>query len=165
MTTNTNARTNLTINREARELLITRTFDAPPELVFKAMTDPALLAQWWGPRKYATIIDRYELRPGGVWRFINRSADGEDFAFNGVFQEIKPPERLVYTFEYEGTPGHVILETTTLVARGSQTLMTVVDLFKSMEDLDGMIDAGMEEGMNESMEKLDELLEKMNQQG
>jgi len=76
-----------------RELVMTRVFDAPRELVFKAYTDPKLIPHWWGPRKYETRVDKMEVRPGGVWRYIHRGADGQEDAFNGVYRENVPPER------------------------------------------------------------------------
>src|SRR5437763_16165233 len=80
-----------------REIVGSRIMDAPPELVFKAYTDPELIPRWWGPRRYATTVDKMDVRPGGVWRFVHRAADGGEYAFNGVYREIVPPKRLVYT--------------------------------------------------------------------
>jgi uncharacterized protein YndB with AHSA1/START domain len=140
------------------ELLITREFDAPRETVFKAMTDPALLSRWWGPRKYETIVDHMDVRPGGTWRMLNRAADGGEHAFRGEFREVVPPERVVWTFEYEPLPGHISVETMTLTERDGRTLLTVRDQFASKEDLDGMVQSGMESGARESYERLDEIL-------
>src|ERR1700730_18499357 len=99
-----------------QEMLITREFDAPRELVFKACSDPKLLPQWWGPRYLSTLVDMMDLRPGGQWRFINRDAEGKEYAFHGVYHEILAPERIIDAFEFEGLPetGHVCLETLTL---------------------------------------------------
>ena len=94
-----------------REVVMSRTFDAPRALLFKIYTDPELIPQFWGPSKYTTIVDRLEVSVGGIWRFIQRDGKGKEFAFNGVFKEIDSPKRLVYTFEFEGMPGHIILET------------------------------------------------------
>src|SRR3954449_2472093 len=91
-----------------REIVMTRAFDAPRALVFRAFTEPALIERWWGPRQYTTVVDKLELRVGGSWRFLNRGADGAEHAFHGEFREIVPPERIVWTFEYEGMPGHVV---------------------------------------------------------
>lgn len=140
------------------EVRITREFAAPRELVFKAMTDPALVARWWGPRRYETIVDRMEVRPGGAWRMRNVGADGAEHAFRGEFREVVPPERIVRTFEYEPLPGHVSVETATLTERDGRTLLTIVDRFSSKEDRDGMIQSGMESGAAESYERLDEVL-------
>jgi uncharacterized protein YndB with AHSA1/START domain len=140
------------------ELLLTREFDAPRELVFKAMTDAALLSRWWGPRKYRTVVDTMDARPGGKWRMRNIAADGGEHAFRGEFREFVPPERVVWTFEYEPLPGHISVETMTLTERDGRTLLTVRDQFASKEDLDGMVESGMESGARESYERLNELL-------
>ena len=89
------------------EILITREFDAPRDLVFKAMTDPALMPRWWGPRRYKTVVDTMDVRPGGKWRMRNIAADGGEHAFRGEYREVVPPERVVWTFEYEPLAGHV----------------------------------------------------------
>jgi uncharacterized protein YndB with AHSA1/START domain len=145
------------------EIQITREFDAPRDLVFKAMTDPTLLARWWGPRKYRTIVDKMDARPGGAWRMRNIAADGGEHAFRGEFREIVPPERVVWTFEYEPLPGHVSVETMTLTEHDGRTLLTVRDRFASKEDRDGMIESGMESGARESYERLEELLAELGQ--
>ena len=141
-----------------REIVMERVFNAPRELVFKAHTDPNLIAKWWGPRKYTTTVDKLELWVGGVWRFVQHDADGNEYAFNGVYREIVPPERLSYTFEFEGMPGHVLVETLTFEDQGGKTRLTVTGLYPSVEDRDGMLQSGMEEGANESYDQLDELL-------
>ncbi len=150
---------NFIVEPGKQEITITRLFDAPRERLFKAMTDPALIAKWWGPRKYETIVEVMEVRPGGQWRFINRDPSSDDqHGFHGVYHSIEAPSRIVDTFECEGVPGHVLLEVHTLEARGSQTLLTSHIVYESVEDRDGMVAAGMEYGQNESMERLTELL-------
>jgi uncharacterized protein YndB with AHSA1/START domain len=139
-------------------ITITRVFDAPRELVFKAYTDPELLPQWWGPRKYTTTVERMEVRPGGIWRYIQRGPDGDEHAFHGVYHEAVSPERLIYTFEYEGMPGHVSLETVTLQDQAGKTLVTDQVIYQSVEDRDGMYQSGMQEGAIESMDRFAELL-------
>lgn len=141
-----------------REVVITRVFDAPRELVFKAFTDPALIPHWWGPRSQETSVDKMDVRPGGVWRFVHRDQDGNEHGFNGVYREIVPPERLVYTFEWEGLPGHVHVETVTLESRDGKTTVRDHALFQSVEDRDGMVKSGMEAGAAESMDRLAEFL-------
>ena len=156
-------RSDLVITRVSdTELLLTREFDAPRELVFKAMTDPALLSRWWGPRKYRTVVDELDARPGGKWRMRNIGADGGEHAFRGEFREVVPSERVVWTFEYEPLPGHVSVETMTLTERDGRTLLTVRNQFSSKEDLEGMINSGMESGARESYERLDELIAELN---
>ena len=144
-----------------QEITITRLYDCSPERLFKAMTDPGLIPQWWGPRKYITIVDRMDFREGGTWRFINRDADGADYAFHGVYHAIAGPARVVQTFEWEGMPGHVSLETMTLEAVGGQTRLTAQSVFQSVADRDGMMQGDMESGVNETYDRLEEVVAKM----
>ena len=147
-----------------QEILITREFDAPRELVFKACTDPELIPQWWGPRNLSTEVDKMDVRPGGQWRFLNRDAQGNAYGFHGVYHEVLAPERIIDTFEFEGLPetGHVTLETMKLEALpGGRTRLTVQSVFQSVADRDGMLQSGMEEGLNETYDRLEELLKKM----
>ena len=144
-----------------REIVLTRVFDAPRALVFKAHTDPNLIPLWWGPRRLTTIIDTLDLRPGGAWRFVQHDADGNEYAFNGVYREIVPPERLVSTFEFEGMPGHILLQTLTLEEHDGKTKLTSTALFESVEDRDGMLQSDMESGAAEGYDRLDDLLESM----
>jgi uncharacterized protein YndB with AHSA1/START domain len=146
-----------------QELFIERELDAPREIVFKAYTDPRLYAQWIGPRGLSTDIEKFEAKNGGMWRFIQKDKDGNEFAFHGVFHEVAEPERIIQTFEYEGLPetGHVSLE----IARfeelpGDRTRVVSQAVFMSVEDRDGMMQSDMEWGVNEGFERLDELLEK-----
>jgi uncharacterized protein YndB with AHSA1/START domain len=141
-----------------QEVIVTRLFDAPRELVFKAYTDPNLIQKWWGPSYLTTTIDKMEPRPGGQWRFIQRDPQGNEYAFHGVYHELAFPFRIVDTFEFEGTPGHVILETTTFEDQNGQTLLTNHDVYQSVEDRDGMVGEGMEGGMLESLDRLETLL-------
>ena len=142
-----------------REILMTRTFDAPRDLVFKAMTDPKAIPRWWGPAVYSTTVDKMDVRPGGAWRFVQRGPDGNQFGFNGVYREVLPPERLVYTFEFEGMPGHVALETITFEQLpDGKTKLNDHMLFDNVEDRDGMLQSGMEGGATESMDRLAEYL-------
>ena len=143
-----------------REIVMTRIFDAPRELVFKAYTDPNLIPQWWGPRNLTTTVDKMDVRPGGAWRFVQRGPDDSEYAFSGVYREIVPPERLVDTFEFEGMPGHVLLETVTFEEQDGKTKLVVTSLFQTVEDRDGMLKSGMEEGAAETMDRLEEYMEK-----
>src|SRR5437588_4443202 len=154
------ARTNIVAEPGKQEIVITCEFNAPRDLVFKTSTDPNLTPQWWGPRKYKTIMDKMEVRPGGAWRFLNRDAEGNEYAFHGFYHEIVPPERIVQTFEYEGAPGHVSLETYRLDEQDGKTLMKVIAVYQSVADRDAMIQSGMEEGTNELIDRLAELVEK-----
>jgi uncharacterized protein YndB with AHSA1/START domain len=151
-------KTNLIAEPGKQDIVLTRLFDAPPELLFRAFTDPELRARWWGPRRYTTIVDKMDVRPGGVWRFINRDEEGNESGFHGVYHDVVSPERLVFTFEYEGMPGHVLLETVTLESQNGKTLLTDQSVFQSLADRDGMLQSGMESGANESMDRLEELV-------
>jgi uncharacterized protein YndB with AHSA1/START domain len=142
-----------------REIVTTRVFDAPRELVFKAYTDPKAISQWWGPRDSTTTVDKMDVKPGGIWRFINKAQDGSEYPFNGVYREIAPPDRLSYTFEWEGLPGHIVLETVTFEEHNGKTTLTTTSLFDSVEDRDGMLSSGMEQGATESMDRLAEYLQ------
>lgn len=141
------------------EVMLTRTFDAPPELLFKAHTDPDLIPQWWGLRGNTTVVEKMDVRPGGTWRFVQRDAEGNEFAFNGEYREVIPPERLVNTFEFEGMPSHIILDTAVFEELpDGRTKLTATSLFETVEDRDGMLNSGMEDGSNESWDRLAELL-------
>jgi uncharacterized protein YndB with AHSA1/START domain len=141
-----------------REIRVERIFEAPRERVWAAFTDPEAVPQWWGPRKYTAVVEEMDVRPGGVWRVTHRGPDGEEHRFRGVYREVTPPERLVQTFEWEGMPGHVSVETATLEDLGERTKLVSVTIFHTGEERDSMLESGMEEGMNESYERLDELL-------
>jgi len=146
-----------------QEVHVIREFDAPRELVFKAHTDPKLYAQWLGPRGYEMILETFEPRSGGRYRYIHKDQNGNEFAFHGVFHEFSE-ELLIQTFEFEGLPepGHVTLDTMRLEELpGDRTRVTIQSLFQSVSDRDGMVQSGMEQGMNEGYERLDELLEKI----
>lgn len=142
-----------------KEILITREFDAPRDLVFKAMTDPDLIPRWWGPRTYTTEVDQMDVRPGGKWRFINRTPDGTAHGFRGEYREIVPPERITWTFEWEGMPGHVSVQTVAFEEHNGKTTLTATAVFDTVEDRDGMLQSGMESGAAESYDRLDEYLE------
>jgi uncharacterized protein YndB with AHSA1/START domain len=152
--------TRIVAERGKQEVIITRVFGAPRDLVFKAYTDPNLIPQWWGPKRFTTTIDKMDVKPGGLWRFVQRDAAGNVYAFHGVYHEVRSPERIVDTFEFEGTPGHVSLETCTLEDIGGRTKLTTRSVFQTIEDRDEMLRAGMEEGVLETMDRLAELLKK-----
>jgi uncharacterized protein YndB with AHSA1/START domain len=157
-------KTNISAEPGKQEILITREFDAPRELVFKACTDPQLIPQWWGPRSLSTEVDQMDVRPGGQWRFINRDAGGNAYAFHGVYHEVLAPGRIIDTFEFEGLPetGHVTLETMKLEALpGGRTKLTAQSVFQSVADRDGMLQGGMEAGVNDTYDRLAELLKKL----
>jgi len=143
-----------------REIRIERIFNAPRDRVWKAMTDPKLVAQWWG-RGNKLVIERMEVERGGHWRFVEHSPEGVH-GFEGRYAEVTPPERVVQTFEWDGMPGHVALETLTLQDLGDgRTRLVTTSLFHTGQDRDGMVQSGMEGGVNQSYEALDRLLAKM----
>jgi uncharacterized protein YndB with AHSA1/START domain len=141
-----------------REIVMTRVFDAPRDLVFEAHSSCEHLSNWWGPRKYEVADCDVDFRPGGAWRMVHR-APGEEHGFRGEFREIVRPERIVWTFEYEGMPGHVSVETLTLEEHDGKTTVTATSVFDSVQDRDGMLTSGMESGAAESYDRLDEYLE------
>ena len=140
------------------EVVMTRTFDAPVGLVWRTYTEPEFIPRWWGPRRHVTRVDRMEVKPGGAWRFVSRSPDGSEYGFHGVYREIVPLKRLSWTFEFEGMPGHVSVDTISFEEVNGGTKVTVVSLFENKADRDGMVATGMEKGESESTERLQELL-------
>jgi uncharacterized protein YndB with AHSA1/START domain len=154
-------KTEYVIEAGKQDITSTIVFDAPRELVFKAYTDPELFAQWWGPRRYKNEIDTFDSRTGGSWRVVQVGDDGSRHAFRGVNHDVVAPERICATFEYEGVPGHVALQTATFEPMGNKTKLVAHLVFESVMDRDGMVASGMQEGADESTERLVELLEKM----
>ena len=153
-------KTTITAEPGKQELFITREFDAPRELVFKAHTDPKLYVQWLGPRGYKMKLETFEPVSGGRYRYIHKDKDGNEYGFNGTFHEISQ-ERMIQTFEFEGLPerGHGSLDSMTLEELpGHRTKVTIHSVFQSVSDRDGMIQSGMERGVNEGYERLDEIL-------
>jgi uncharacterized protein YndB with AHSA1/START domain len=142
-----------------REIVMTRVFDAPRDLVFEAHSSAEHMKQWWGPRKYEIASAELDFRPGGKWRVVHRGPDGEEYGFHGEFREIVRPERIVWTFEFEGMPGHVSVETLTLEEHNGKTTLTTTSVYDSVEDRDGMLQSGMEEGAVETWDRLEEHLE------
>ena len=144
-----------------REIRVERVLDAPRERVFAVFTDPELIPQWWGPRSMTVTVDKMDVRPGGDWRFVMRDADGNESGFRGTFREIVENERIAQTFEWEGMPGHICVETATFEDLGDRTKVTTTSLFHTTEERDGMLGSGMEGGLNETYARLDELLARL----
>jgi uncharacterized protein YndB with AHSA1/START domain len=143
-----------------REIRIERVFDAPRDRVWQAFTDPELVAQWWG-RGNKLVVERLELERGGHWRFVEHSPEGVH-GFEGRFREVTPPTRLVWTFEWDGMPGHVAVDTVMFEDLGEgRTKVTNTSLFHTTEELEGMLSSGMEQGLAESYAALDRLLAKL----
>ncbi len=163
MTTKNQAK--ITAEAGKQEFFITREFEAPRELVFKAFSEPELIKQWLGPDNMTMEIDKLDNRSGGSYRFLHSDCGGGEniYAFNGVIHEVAEPVRIIRTFEFEGLPerGHVSLEFLTLEALpGNRTRLNIQSVFKSVADRDGMLNSGMEGGMNSGFRKLDELFAK-----
>ena len=144
-----------------REIVMTRAFDAPRELVFEAHSSCEHMSRWWGPRGYEIVDCKIDFRPGGAWRIVHRGPDGDEFTFFGEYREIVPPERIVWTFGYEGMPGEPGPETMTLEEHDGKTTFKSVSVFDSVEARDAMLESGMEAGAAETMDRLDEYLEVM----
>jgi uncharacterized protein YndB with AHSA1/START domain len=141
-----------------REILVERVFDASRERVYALFNDPALIPEWWGDN---TIVDQMDVRAGGDWRFVARHPNGSEAAFRGTYREVTPPERTVRTFEWEGMPGHVLIETVVFEDLGERTKVTTTMLFHTTEERDGMRASGMERGVNETYLRIDELLARL----
>lgn len=140
-----------------RGLHIERTLNAPPDRVWAAYTEPELLAQWWG-RGNRLDIEKWELERGGHWRFVEHHEGGSS-GFEGRFREVTPKDRIVWSFEWDGMPTHVSVETIDFVDLGDGRTKLVLDsIFLTAEDRDGMIESGMEQGLNESFAALDAML-------
>ena len=154
-------RNNLIVEREKLSYTMSRIFNARRERVWKIVTDPKLIPRWWGPGNHTTIVDKMEVRVGGVWRYIQKDPDGNEFAFSGTYKEVLAPERLTYTFEFELMPGHIATETETFdeLPHG-RTMITSTTVFNTLENLEGMLQAGMEGGAVESWDQLEDLLAK-----
>jgi uncharacterized protein YndB with AHSA1/START domain len=142
-----------------KEIVSTRVFDAPRDLVFEAHSSCEHMSHWWGPRKYEFASCEFDFRPGGAWRIVHRGPEGDIPGFRGEFREIVRPERIVWTFEWEGMPGHVSVQTATFEERDGKTTLTATALFDTTEDRDGMLESGMEEGAADTYDRLDEYLE------
>ncbi|WP_406326857.1 SRPBCC family protein [Streptomyces sp. NBC_00203] len=156
--TNRRDETHIVADPALPTILITREFGASPELVFRAYTDPDLVIQWLGPRRLTMRIDEYDAHTGGSYRYVHREDDGTEYGFRGVFHEVRLNERLVQTFAYDGFPDGVSLETTTFEDLGGRTRVTTKSLMDSIEARDSMIKSGMQRGVREGYELLDELL-------
>lgn len=158
MTAVTHHETEIAVDPDLPLVRITREFDAPPDKVFRAHADPELVRQWLGPRGLEMTIDHYDCRTGGSYRYTHTDDDGE-YRFYGSFHEVRPPERIVQTFTYEGFPDGVSLDTLTLEDLGDgRTRLVATSLLDSFEGRDAMIASGMEVGIREGYERLDELL-------
>jgi uncharacterized protein YndB with AHSA1/START domain len=138
---------------------VTREFAATPAQLFRIMTDPDLVVQWLGPRDLDATVEKYDVRPGGTYRYIHKDDSGE-YAFRGVFHTVEPDKLIIQTFEWEGAPGEVCLEKATLESTENGVRLSQQSVFPSVESRDQSIEYGMANGINDSMDRLAELLAK-----
>jgi uncharacterized protein YndB with AHSA1/START domain len=140
-----------------REVVVERVFNAPRDVVWQAFTEPELLAKWWG-RGNKLVIETLELRRGGRWRFVEHADDGVQ-GFEGIYREVTPPERLAWTFAWDGMAGHAVLDTTTFEDLGEgRTKVVSQSLFQTSQERDAMLGYGMQKGLEQSYAALDRLL-------
>jgi uncharacterized protein YndB with AHSA1/START domain len=152
-------KTDITATPGGYEVVISRVFDAPVEKVWRAYTEADLVVQWLGPKRLKGRVDSWEMKPGGKWTLVHAEPDDSaEYTFHGFVHDIVPNERISRTFEFHGWPGHVSFETAYFEAVDGKTKVTAVSVFQSPEDRDGMIKSGMETGVVEGNERLDELL-------
>lgn len=152
---------NVTATPGVPQVLTSRELDAPRELVFRAFTEPELLAQWLGPRRYTMTVDRFEPHDGGTWRYLHSDDAGNSFGFHGVFHGDPSVDGMVQTFEFEGAPGHVSMDTLVFEEHDGTTTVRTNTVFQSVQARDAMIDSGMTDGMGEGYGRLDDLLAKL----
>jgi len=137
---------------------VEREVNAPRDLVFRAWTDPELLAQWLGPRRLTMRVETYEARHGGAWRYVHVDTDGTEYGFRGVFHGTPSPDLTIQTFEFEGAPGHVSLDKLVLEERDGRTIVHTHSVYQSLEARNAMVESGMAEGMNAGYDRLEQLL-------
>jgi len=156
-----NNKTTITAEPGKQELFITREFDASRENVFKAFTTPEIIVEWLGPRELKMRIDKFEPRSGGGYRYVHTDPAGNEYGFHGVLHEVLAPQRIIQTFEFEGLPeaGHVAMETARFEELpNNRTRVTIQSVFQSVADRDGMVQSGMERGVVDSHQRLDDFL-------
>jgi uncharacterized protein YndB with AHSA1/START domain len=158
MATKQHAKPEITAEPGVPFIDITREFDAPRHLLFRAFTEPDLLVRWLGPRRLTMTIDRYDVRDGGTWRYLHKEPDGREYGFHGVFHGDPTLDGITQTFEFEGWPGHVSLETVSFEERDGRTIVRNHSVYQSIQDRDAMVESGMELGITDGYERLDDVL-------
>jgi uncharacterized protein YndB with AHSA1/START domain len=154
---------NVQIDKENKMTIMERVFDAPLEMLWKAHVDPTLIPQWWGPRDTQTVVAEMDVREGGKWRYVHKGPDENgqiaEYAFYGEYKEIKEHESITWTFNFEPIgPGHEITETIFFEKiEDGKTKLRTVSHYNTIEDLDGMVQSGMEEGATQTWDRLEEL--------
>jgi uncharacterized protein YndB with AHSA1/START domain len=160
MIADTNATNTVTVSLPSEhEIILSRDFDAPRELVFEAFSKPEHVARWWGQKDSTLPVCEMDFRPGGAWRFVEHAADGNDYGFRGEYRDIVRPERITWTFEFEGAPGHIVVETMTFEDLGGRTRIIGTSVFDTVEDRDEMYNSGMARGASEAYDRLDVVLQ------
>jgi|GEM_PF-6740938 len=152
------SQTNFVVDKEKLEVRISREFKASPERLWKAFSDPKEIAQWWNN----TDIETHDFRVGGKWRFVEKDPEeaGNEHAFRGEFKEIDEPRKIVRTFEYEPWAGHILIETVEIKPQGEgKTLVTTTSKYDNLQDLEGMVQSGMERGATAGFERIAKLVE------
>ncbi len=139
------------------QILITREFDAPKQLVYTALTTPELIKRWWSGDRGTVTLAEVDLRVGGTWRYVMVAHGDFEVAFHGEYREIEPDERIVNTEVYEGMPEGEALTTTTLTEDGGRTTLEILMQLSSREERDAVIETGMESGMQEAMDHLEQV--------
>jgi uncharacterized protein YndB with AHSA1/START domain len=152
------ATTSITADPAMPFIDIRREFDAPPELLFRAYSEPELLIQWLGPSRYQMVIDEYDVRDGGRWRYVHRADDGAEYAFHGVFHGPQGVDGMLQTFEFEGAPGHVSLDQLTFAPNGARTIVHIHSVYQSVEARDATVRGGMAAGLDQGFARLDDLI-------
>jgi uncharacterized protein YndB with AHSA1/START domain len=149
----------LEVNRDAKTMSISRVFNASPAQLWRIYTNPEFIPRWWGSRSSTTVIDAMDFRVGGHWRFVSKDAEGNEYVFRGEYVAVDAPTKLVQTFEFEMMPGHVTTDTYLFESLpDGRTKLTNSSSYASLEDLEGMLKSGMEEGGNESWDRLEEVI-------
>ena len=149
---------NVVAEPNQHSIVATCVFNAPRDLVFQVMTDPATMTQWWGPRHLPMTVDCMEPRAGGRWRYVIHDQGGKVWAFHGLYHTVEAPAQVISTYEWEARPGHVSLETTLFEDYEGGTRVTVNTVYQSTADRDERLKSGMDEGEDEAMDRLEELL-------
>lgn len=151
------SKTKFEVDKDKLEVRISRVYDATPERLWQAYTNPEEIMQWWRN----TTIDKHDFKVGGEWRFVDHGQNGdEEHGFHGEFKEIDEPRKIVRTFEYEPWAGHVLTESVAFEPQGdNQTLVTTISKYANLDDLEGMVKSGMEKGATAGMERIAKLVE------
>jgi uncharacterized protein YndB with AHSA1/START domain len=153
--------TTITANPGSPFIDMTREFDAPVDLLYRAHTEPELLKSWLGPAKYEMTVEEYDVRDGGRWRYTHRDDQGNAYGFHGVFHGQPSVAGILQTFEFDGAPGHVSLDALTFEPRGDRTTIRIHSVYQSVEARDAMVESGMETGLNEGYARLDDLVARL----